>query len=949
MFKDNKTNREPLCSPSTIGAGQMVKRLMERCALLLVLLMFAGCGDETSVEEHIANAQQYLDQSDYKAASIELKNALTQSTDSAQARWLLGKLYLNSGDTVSAEKELLKARDLGWDVNEVRPALAQTMLSLGKFVAVRELTLEGLAAPAAARLLSTQALAELQQGDTQKAELLIELARKEDPDSAAVKMAESTLFADKGDFPGAVIVLDELLAQEPNRADAWSVKGRVLLANQDVEGALAAFDRSIELSEGTVTNGFSDRFSRAMLYLDAQNFEGAEADAQQMLKTAPRHPKGNLVEGLLQFKNQNYPEAINRLSVAQSGSQDSPLTLYFLSRAHLIEGNLDQAGEFASRLHHLSPANINTSILLATIRLRQGNLDEAGELVQPVLDVNPQNINALNILAAVKLGSGETDEGVELLAKIAQFDPESSTARVRLGAGLSLTGYNQEAAKQIAAARELNPGDKQAEILWIFNLVQQEKLDEAIASAKAYRDDYYKSADSHDFLGKVLLLGGREKEAQAAFRKALEINPGDAVAAHNLAQMAIAAEDLATARKLYSSLLEHNSESLQAAMELAYLDAREDRETAMLQRLEKSMETHPTALAPRVFLARYYLAAGSPDRVRPLLQPLSDLQKTSPEVLRLQALAQIATDQPRDAQYTLEQLVASTPDIPLYHHLLAVAAQKEGDQARAHKEFLEATSLDANFVPSLVSLALIANRSGDKAEFQQYLDRLIAISPEKVEVLRLRARSAFDGGNTSEAIEFSSRAFADLSNTRTMLELAFYQFAAGNIEGAQGTMEQWIQQHPEDLAARVALADYLISHNRIEEAKLQYKEILKVNPSDANALNNLAWNTRLENPEQALELSRQAAELAPDSPEILDTLAVLELMAGNNTIAHRKIQRALASAPDNPSILYHRAMIEAALGKQASAISILDGLLKQGQAGFPEQADAKALRQSLKK
>ena len=58
----------------------------------------------------IAAAEQSIAKHDNKTAIIYLKNAL-QKAESAHGRYLLGRALLESGDAISAEKELRKAME----------------------------------------------------------------------------------------------------------------------------------------------------------------------------------------------------------------------------------------------------------------------------------------------------------------------------------------------------------------------------------------------------------------------------------------------------------------------------------------------------------------------------------------------------------------------------------------------------------------------------------------------------------------------------------------------------------------------------------------------------------------------------------------------------------------------------------------------------------------------
>ena len=123
---------------------------------------------------------------------------------------------------------------------------------------------------------------------------------------------------------------------------------------------------------------------------------------------------------------------------------------------------------------------------------------------------------------------------------------------------------------------------------------------------------------------------------------------------------------------------------------------------------------------------------------------------------------------------------------------------------------------------------------------------------------------------------------------------------------------------------------------------LQYEEVVKLDPKNLVALNNLAWLIREKDPARALDVARKAADIAPDSPEVLDTLAVVEYLNKDYRRAERSIDRALNAQPENPSLLYHSAMIDAALEDAPQARATLEALLA-AHTDFPEIADAKAL------
>ena len=125
-------------------------------------------------------------------------------------------------------------------------------------------------------------------------------------------------------------------------------------------------------------------------------------------------------------------------------------------------------------------------------------------------------------------------------------------------------------------------------------------------------------------------------------------------------------------------------------------------------------------------------------------------------------------------------------------------------------------------------------------------------------------------------------------------------------------------------------------------------QVLEDDPKNVTALNNTAWLLKEKEPAQALEYVRQAAAAAPDSADVLDTMAVIEYWNKDYRRAERSIERALEKLPDNPSVLYHSAMIDAALEDTDGARATLEKLLSTGQ-DFPELAEARALLAKLGK
>ncbi|MCB1688391.1 MAG: PEP-CTERM system TPR-repeat protein PrsT [Halioglobus sp.] len=912
--------------------------------VLLTLLLLAACGGSVSTEQYIQQATDAIAASEYSEATIQLKNALRQDPNSAQARWLLGKVYLDTGDVLSASKELQQALELGWPPDDIQPARAEALFAQDEFEAVGELAAAGMTPDAQASLFGLQAQAALALGDDRKAGELIDKALEIKPEDIEVLIAKARLLDSNDDAEGALAVAEQIIAIDPERGAAWSLKADILMKAQDYKAARSAYNKAVRLTRDNA----SVIFKRALLKIQMGDFKAAEKDARALMAKKAKHPGSNYIQGLLHYEAGNYDEAITSLSVTEPAFKQYPLAMFFLASANFQKGNMDLATNQAERFHNLSPGSVQGRKLLAAIRLQQRDFASVQRLLQPVIDSDPEDVDALNLMSNALLEEGKTSEAIALLAKVAELQPDSAEAKVRLGAGMLMGGEGDQAVQPIQAALAMNPNVPMADILLVLNHVQNKDFAAAIKGAKAYQRNNPDTPAPYNLLGRVYQEAGKPEQARKAFEDALAVDSTDPSANFYLAQMALADNDRAAARKYFQAILRVQTDAAQVYLQLAALDAQEGKAEAMVENLEKAMAAAPTALEPRLLLARYYLDQGKPVQVAPLFTELAAQQQKTPQVLKLLALAQLATKDASAAQFSLEQLLEATEDSAQIRHLMALAAAESGDTERTMEQLRLSLALDEEYLPSRISLSKLLLATRDLSAFEQQMEVLMEQAPDNPEVLLIQAAAAQQKGDVAKAKTLAEKAFNSKPSNDALIALATYEEAVGERDGALARLSSWLQKNPDDIAVRLAYASTLMSDGQVPQSTTQYAMILQADPGNLTALNNQAWILREKEPAQALEYARKAAALAPDSAAVLDTLAVVEYINKEYEQAQRNILRALKASPDDPSMRYHSAMIAVANNDNSTARSTLQKLIAANKA-FPELAEAKALLAKLEK
>jgi Tfp pilus assembly protein PilF len=128
-------------------------------------------------------------------------------------------------------------------------------------------------------------------------------------------------------------------------------------------------------------------------------------------------------------------------------------------------------------------------------------------------------------------------------------------------------------------------------------------------------------------------------------------------------------------------------------------------------------------------------------------------------------------------------------------------------------------------------------------------------------------------------------------------------------EEANEILQRGLQANPKNEELRLLYASHLGDRGHFDQAIVEYETILKHNPRQLLAANNLAsiladQKGDAKSLDRALTLSRDFEQRAPN-PFFLDTLGWVHLKMGHQDDALRVIQRAVSEAPQHPILNYH--------------------------------------------
>jgi putative PEP-CTERM system TPR-repeat lipoprotein len=912
--------------------------------LLFISCLLLGCGDELTSDDYLNNANEYISQRKFPEAIIELKNALRADDSNGRARAALGNLYFDRGFFADSDKELSRALSSGMDPATVIPTLAQVLVGLGEFKRLEELPLEGLDSESRSTLQAAKGLAKLMQNDPEAAAELIDAAAQNEPSSPYAQVAAARLLMVKGDSVAARKQLKSVFAIAPKYAPAWTLLGDIERAENHPEAAEKAYTRAVNLSRSS----FAALLSRAMVRIDVGNYEDADLDLTLLEKgygEMKEHPGVQLARGIVYLQSKQVDQAIESFKAAAEYPDGFAESLYYLALIYAEKGQTEQALSNINRFLVYVPDNAPGAKLAAKLELGKENFRNAERLLLPVVAQNKEDIEALNLLANARLAQGNIEAAVELLAKIVKLKPKSNAAKARLGSAYLAGGSEELGIKTLKSILVKDPTYDEADALIVMHYLGQDQVAKAIKAAQAYVERN-PSARSYVLLARTYLANSDRDQAKGAFEKAMELEPGDPVAGTSLAEFALAVKNYDSAREYYKKVLEHHPEHMETRLKVAATFAMEGRDQDMLDNLDASLLAYPRAMEPRLVKARYFIAKGETEKAIPLLEALSDKQKAHPDALETLATFELATSRFNQAVVTISRLVDTDPNVAEYHYMKSRAYAGLGDQEKSASELDRTLELDPDHFNAKVAVARLALGSNDSLVFENKLAELKKVAPDSPDVVQLEVAYAYKEGDHKHAAQLLEGLFERQPTTSNVIALATLMQSVGDVNGAIAQLQRWLEKNPTDVDVREQLAQIYGGENQVEDVIFQCREILKVEPDNIVALNNLAWHLVNDEPKQALAYAKRAVELSPESSSILDTLAMAQLRNNDITEARQSIDRALAASPKSPEIRFHEAQIRAAEGDKNGAIVALNALLNKEEE-FLEREDAKAFLKEL--
>jgi len=899
-------------------------RSLKDSTVLLVLIALVGCSIGPDEATRLSNAKQSLAAHDYRVAMIELKSVLQDNPDNGEARRLLGEAYLLLGDGASAEKELLRAQQLGVDKLTVSLLLANAFRLQNKLDEALKWTVSPDGADqeyqAQVALMRGDILTGL--GKTREARGAYYISAMASPQSEWSQISAVKLLLMDNKIEKAAKQIELVAQRYSDSVDVWLLKGSINRGLADHAVAEASFGAALKAT-GTAQftqRGFQARLGIIQAALAQADLVVASEHIGVLLKQLPQHPAPKYFDALIAFQDKDYEKAQARLlQVLKVTDKHLPSQL-LMGATQFALGQYEQASLHLTQVVNAIPTHLQARKMLAAVHMKLKSPLEAVKVLEPVVSDESASAELLAMVGQAALSAGDMS-GSEQYLNRALKQGESAALRSELAQVYLAKGEFDGA---ISEFEKITGNDAlQARVMIALTQMRKGDAARALTVAKELAIEYPEEVLVDVLLGGIYLTQGSRDKARISYLDGLSKDQGAIPALLGMARLDAEDGRLVEAESYFNQVLLADDANLRAFFGLAQIAERNNDLDQALSWVERARNSNPELIEPVLILARYYMRAQQYGAALKIVMQGIEARPKEVVLQRLNARIRFEQGDGAEAVEILKRAMALNPAEVVLVMELATMQRELGGEEQARQTLskgLQASPEALNLEIELIEMDIAG--------------RQFVAAHNRIESLKKNKKSKAIGFGLEGNLNMAQEGYPAAAKAyQQALDLApSYVFLAKMMQakhklGRRGEIAQdvasWLAS-PENLVNESAVADMYMQLGENSRAIEHYEAVIERNSAHVVALNNLGWLYHQKGDARALITARRAYELAPNTAEVVDTLGWLLYEKHFIEEAVSVLRDARNLAPANTEIVLHlaKALASTSAGKAEAQLLI---------------------------
>jgi len=831
--------------------------------LIIFIFLVTSCSEQNTTEQLLVKANSSLTNGENKTAIIHLKKALSQQSNSTEARFLLGKAYLESGDFLPAKKEIERAlklsknnKDFFADYYRVLNEVEDEELVLTHFSKQSTLTDQ-------AKLHASYAALKINDIKAYNTIYTNIDINKLTPQDA--NFSKLLLMTSKQNNDGILAEFSQKLTITDISIEGMELLGHLFSRQKEYALAIQAYEIAFDIRPKHTV----------LMLLIAQNqiqnkeFDNARPNIHKLLKLFPKHGFINQLAGQLAIYDKNFELAKSYSTVAiQSGlSSDINLVIAGLSSYQL--NMLEQAKTYLTTVSkNLSPSNPVQKILAAT-NLKLGFTNEAVKQLSDISIMTEDDFSLLTSASINLMQNNEIEKAKNLLKKVdSPKGIESPSLLNRLGI-LKLSANDLSGMDYLYKSIEIDDDSYSTKAMLVSSLIATNNTKEARKQVKKWLKTTPEDVNLLNILAYIDMKDNKPEAAKNIFSQILRISATDIKANMFFGVEAFKKQDYSTAIKSFKAITDNQPSYLPALLGY-YLTEKALGETSNAFDLIKSQAKGDVRI--KLLQAKILI---SDTKLKDAISLLNTFQQPNKiaQVEELKTSAYLNLNDKENALASIKnwRTIKPSSEKALIKQLAILEINKAYElgltEIKVFKRNFATYSLKLDLLE--INFNLFTKNINSAVEI---INKLKETTISQSLLTPYEARVEFNTANYKTALPLLKDAYSAESNA-LFAQLIFTSLSKlGETDQAIDFMENRVNKYTTDSKSRMLLADKLVGNNT-PKAIEHYKILSKQLQNNSVILNNLAWLLHEQGkPSEGLIFAEKAIALAPDNKQIQNTL-----------------------------------------------------------------------------
>ncbi len=756
-------------------------------------------------------------------------------------------------------------------------------------------------------------------------------------------------------------------------------KGAEYYSAGNYEKARVEFRNALQITP----NDPDARFQNGRVLEKLQKFREAAQFYQGAIDARPDFPEARAALGHVLLFGGAPEQALETLNPGLEKHPDDVAMLPLRAAVRARLKDVPGAFEDAERAYRLAPKHEDVVAVLAGLYNGNARSDKAQALLEQGISDHPESVDLRLALAQLYASLSDNAKTEATLREIVRLQPGEFTHRIRLAQFLVTTKQIDAAEAVLREGATVLPKQRELEGALVDFLAAFRGAQSAEEELRAYA----KAAPAGDVEPSFALAYFYERlnapaKAEAIYQEIIAgqgSRPGGLVARDRLAALRVQQNDVPGARKLIAEVLassprDTDALALRGNIALGTGDAKgaiadlrsalrdqpnspailrtlarahvQNGEPALAEEtLRRAVDANAADPGSRLDLAEFLTAHGKPEQAKPILVELARLRPADVGVQQSLFRASAASKDYATARAAANAILAAQPNGALGHYFLGLLDEADRRPEEALRQYDTALAAQADAVEPLEAMSHLLAREHRVPEALRRLDEAAKRAPQSSMPLNLRGELLAAEKRYPEAQSAAQEAIARTPAWWVPYRtVAFIALARGDRPAAVAVLKDGLAKVAEPNRLRAQLAEVYAASGQREAAISAYEEILRTEPRELLAANNLAM-LLVGTGADAGSIGHAAEVVKPlgDSPnsDFLDTYGWVKLKQGDLKAALAALEKAEAARPDSKEFRYHLGMAQLAAGLKDKATDNLKLSVASG-AQFSGVDEAKA-------